>query len=214
MRRLIIRRRRYHPGDRKEKPHRVNDMIRAKEVRIIDENKQQLGVLPIADALAMANERNLDLVEIAPQAAPPVCRIMDYGKYLYELHKKAHEAKKHQKQVQIKEIKFRPKISIHDYSFKMRHVERFLKEGNKVKITVMLRGREKAKPELAHGILDRVFEDIKELGQQDSEIRTQPWAVSVLLSAIKSGGKDAKTKDTQGSQKEIQGDSKEEDRPS
>ena len=156
----------------------------------------------------MAKDRNLDLVEIAPQANPPVCRIMDYGKFLYELHKKAHEAKKHQKQIQIKEIKFRPKISIHDYTFKMRHVERFLRDGNKVKITVMLRGREKAKPELAHQILDRVFEDIKELGQQDGNIRTQPWAVSALLTATKSGGKDAKTKDTQGSQEEIQSDRK------
>jgi translation initiation factor IF-3 len=158
----------------------------------------------------MAKDRNLDLVEVAPSANPPVCRIMDYGKFFYEWHKKAHEAKKHQKQVKIKEIKFRPKISIHDYTFKMRHVERFLKDGNKVKITVMLRGREKAKPELAHKILDRVFEDIKELGQQDGTIRTQPWAVSALLTATKSGGKDAKTKDTQGSQKEIQSNREEE----
>jgi len=158
----------------------------------------------------LAKDRNLDLVEVAPAANPPVCRIMDYGKFLYELHKKAHEAKKHQKQVQIKEIKFRPKISIHDYTFKMRHVERFLKDGNKVKITVMLRGREKAKPELAHKILDRVFEDIKELGQRDGTIRTQPWAVSALLTATKSGGKYAKTKDTQGSQKKIQSNREEE----
>jgi translation initiation factor IF-3 len=159
----------------------------------------------------MAKDRNLDLVEVAPKANPPVCRIMDYGKFLYELHKKEHEAKKHQKQVQIKEIKFRPKISIHDYTFKMRHVERFLRDGNKVKITVMLRGREKAKPELAHKILDRVFEDIKELGQRDGTIRTQPWAVSALLVATKSGGKDAKTKHTQGSQKKVQSNGKEED---
>jgi len=184
-------------------------MIRAKEVRIIDENKQQVGVLPIAEALSMAQERNLDLVEVAPKANPPVCRIMDYGKFLYELHKKAHEAKKHQKQIQTKEIKFRPKISIHDYNFKMRHVERFLKDGNKVKITVMLRGREKAKPELAHQFLDRVFEDIKEIGKQDGNIRTQPWAVSAVLSAVKSGGKDAKTKNTQGSEEKIQGNGKE-----
>jgi len=160
----------------------------------------------------MAKDRNLDLVEVAPAANPPVCRIMDYGKFLYELHKKAHEAKKHQKQIQVKEIKFRPKISIHDYTFKMRHVERFLKDGNKVKITVMLRGREKAKPELAHKILDRVFGDIKELGQRDGTIRTQPWAVSALLIATKSGGKDAKTKDTQGSQKEIQSNREKEGR--
>lgn len=202
----------YRPGGRKEKPHRINTMIRASEVRIIDENKQQVGVMPLSEALALAKEKDLDLVEVAPQAKPPVCRIMDYGKFLYELHKKAQEAKKHQKQIQIKEIKFRPKISIHDYNFKIRHVERFLREGNKVKITVMLRGREKAKPELAHLILDRVFEDVKDLGQQDGNIRTQPWAVSVLLTATKSGGKDAKTQDTQRSQKEIQGDRKKETR--
>ena len=166
--------------------------------------------MSLQKALEMAKDSGLDLVEVAPAANPPVCRIMDYGKFLYELHKKAHEAKKHQKQVQIKEIKFRPKISIHDYTFKMRHVERFLKDGNKVKITVMLRGREKAKPELAHKILDRVFEDIKELGQQDGSIRTQPWAVSALLTATKTGGKDAKAKDTQGSQKEVQSNKKQE----
>ena len=186
-------------------------MIRASELRIIDEDKNQLGVLPFQEALALAKERDLDLVEVAPNAKPPVCRIMDYGKFLYELHKKAHEAKKHQKQIQIKEIKFRPKISIHDYTFKIRHVERFLKEGNKVKITVMLRGREKAKPELAFAILDRVFEDMKELGQQDGSIRKQSWAVSALLSPVKTGGKDAKTKDTQRSPKAVQSDRKEKD---
>ncbi len=187
-------------------------MIQAKEVRIIDEDKKQIGVLPLKEALSIAIERDLDLVEIAPQAVPPVCRVMDYGKFLYELHKKAHEAKKHQKQIQVKEIKFRPKISIHDYNFKMRHVQRFLEDGNKVKITVMLRGREKAKPELAHQILDRVFEDIKEYGQQDGGIKSQPWAVSTLLSPTKSGGKDAKAKDTQRSQEKVQSDRKKEDR--
>lgn len=178
-------------------------MIRAREVRIIDEDKSQVGILPLDKALSLAEEKDLDLVEVAPQANPPVCRIMDYGKFLYELHKKAHEAKKHQKQIQIKEIKFRPKISIHDYTFKVRHVQRFLKDGNKVKITVMLRGREKAKPELAHGILDRVFGDVQELGFKDGNIRTQPWAVSALLSPVKSGEKDAKTKNTQGSKEKV-----------
>jgi len=184
-------------------------MIRAPEVRIIDEDKKQLGVMSIKDALALAKESDLDLVEVAPQAKPPVCRVMDYGKFLYELHKKAHEAKKHQKQIQVKEIKFRPKISIHDYTFKMRHVVRFLKEGNKVKITVMLRGREKAKPELAFGILDRVFADVEGLGQKDGDVRRQSWAVSALLSPVKSGGKDAKIKDTQGSPEKVQSDRKE-----
>ena len=187
-------------------------MIREKEVRIIDEDKNQLGVMPTYQALDLAKERGLDLVEVAPSAVPPVCRIMDYGKFLYEQHKKAHEAKKHQKQIQIKEIKFRPKISIHDYTFKMRHVQRFLEEGNKVKITVMLRGREKAKPELARKILYRVFEDIKDLGHQDGQVRSQSWAVSSLLSPNKPGGKDAKAKNTQGSSKEVQGNSEKKDR--
>ncbi len=187
-------------------------MIRAKEVRIIDENKEQLGVKPLNEALSLAEERGLDLVEIAPQAVPPVCRVMDYGKFLYELHKKAHEAKKHQKQIQVKEIKFRPKISIHDYTFKVKHVQRFLNDGNKVKITVMLRGREKAKPELADKIFERVFEDTKDLGFQDGSVRRQPWAVSTMLSPTKAGGKDAKAKDAQGSQKKVQDNRKKEDR--
>lgn len=187
-------------------------MIRAKEVRIIDEDKKQIGVLPLAKALSIAEEKGLDLVEIAPQAVPPVCRTMDYGKYLYELHKKAHEAKKHQKQIQIKEIKFRPKISIHDYSFKLRHVQKFLKEGNKVKITIMLRGREKARPDLAHQILDRVLGDTKDIAFQDGGVRSQSWAISTLLSPSKSGGKDAKTKNAQRSQEEVQSNREEEDR--
>ncbi|MBU1185504.1 MAG: translation initiation factor IF-3 [Acidobacteria bacterium] len=208
-----MRKRTYYPGRAdKRKPHRINEWIRVREVRIIDEEKQQLGIMPIADAINLAKERGLDLVEVAPQANPPVCRVMDYGKFLYEQHKKAHEAKKHQKQIQVKEIKFRPKISIHDYTFKLNHVLRFLKEGNKVKITVMLRGREKAKPELAHQILDRVFEDTKEFGQKDGDIRRQSWAVSALLSPTKTGGKDAKVKDAQRGQKEVQSNGEKEDR--
>jgi translation initiation factor IF-3 len=187
-------------------------MIRAKEIRVIDEDKKQIGIISANEALSMAKEKGLDLVEIAPNATPPVCRIMDYGKFLYELHKKAQEAKKHQKQVQIKEIKFRPKISIHDYTFKIRHVQRFLGDANKVKITVMLRGREKSRPELAQKILDRVLEDVKDTGQQDGNVRVQPWAVSALLVPIKSGGKDAKTKvkDTQRGEKKVQSNRKEE----
>lgn len=188
-------------------------MIRAPEVRIIDEDKSQVGILSIEEALGLAQDKGLDLVEVAPQANPPVCRVMDYGKFLYEQHKKAQEAKKHQKNIQVKEIKFRPKISIHDYTFKIKHVQRFLNDGNKVKITVMLRGREKAKPELARAILNRVFGDTQDLGQQDGTIRSQPWAVSAFLSPLKSGDKDAKTKDTQRSPKEVQGNRKKEDTP-
>jgi translation initiation factor IF-3 len=180
-------------------------MISAREVRVIDEEKNALGVLPTSQAIQMARERGLDLVEIAPTAQPPVCKITDYGKFLYEQHKKDHEAKKHQKQIQIKEIKFRPKISIHDYDFKMKHVKRFLGEGNKVKITVMLRGREKQKPELGYQVLDRVLADVKEMATQDGSARKQDWAVSALLVPTKLGGKDAKAKNPQGSAKEVQG---------
>jgi len=189
----------------KAKAHRINEMILAKEIRVIDEEKKQLGVLTPMQALAIAREKNMDLVEIAPQAAPPVCRIMDYGKFLYEIHKTEHESRKHQKQIQIKEIKFRPKISTHDYDFKMRHILRFLEEGNKVKVTVMLRGREKQKPELGIKVLDKVLEQVKGLGAQDGDIRKQDWSVSALLIPSKTGGKDAKAKNTQGSQKEVQG---------
>ena len=194
----------------KAKPHRINEMIEAKEIRVIDDEKKQLGVLTPMQALAIAREKNLDLVEIAPQAAPPVCRIIDYGKFLYEIRKQEHESRKHQKQIQIKEIKFRPKISTHDYDFKMRHILRFLEEGNKVKVTVMLRGREKQKPELGIKVLDKVLEQVKGLGAQDGDIRKQDWSVSALLIPSKTGGKDAKVKNTQGSPKEVQGNGEKE----
>jgi translation initiation factor IF-3 len=184
-------------------------MIQAREIRVLDEDKKPLGILPTHQAVQMARERGLDLVEIAPTAQPPVCRIMDYGKFLYEQHKKDHEAKKHQKQIQVKEIKFRPKISIHDYDFKMKHVKRFLGEGNKVKITVMLRGREKQKPELGLQVLDRVMADVKDLATQDGSARKQDWAVSALLVPVKTGGKDAKAKNPQGSEKAVQGHGRE-----
>ncbi|HDJ24328.1 MAG: translation initiation factor IF-3 [Candidatus Aminicenantes bacterium 4484_214] len=185
-------------------------MIRAREVRLVDEDKKQLGILSLAQALELAREKDLDLVEVAPQANPPVCRLMDYGKFLYELHKKAQEAKRHQKQVQVKEIKFRPKISIHDYTFKVKHIRRFLGDGHKVKITIMLRGREKYKPEMAYQVIDRVFNDIQDLGQKDGNYKVQPWAVSVLVSPRKTGGKDAKTKNAPRSEETVQGNDQQE----
>ena len=187
-------------------------MVRAGEIRVIDDEKKPLGVMTAADALVLARQRGLDLVEIAPTATPPVCRIMDYGKFLYELHKKEHEAKKHQKQVQIKEIKFRPKISVHDYTFKMNHVKRFLEEGNKVKITVMLRGREKSRPELGQQILDKVGADVVGLGKIDGDTRKQDWAVSGLLVPAKTGGvkPDAKVKNTPSGEKAVLSDSQKE----
>lgn len=174
---------------------------------MIDSEKKQLGVMPLSRALDIAREQGFDLVEIAPLADPPVCRIMDYGKFIYEEHKREQEAKKHQKQVQVKEVKFRPKISIHDYDFKMRHVRRFLGEGNKVKITIMLRGRERSKPELGQQILGRVLDDVREIAVQDGNMRRQDWMVSALVIPIKTaaGGKDAKAKNPQGRQKETEG---------
>jgi translation initiation factor IF-3 len=188
-------------------------MIRAVEIRVLDEEKQPLGVMSASEALSLARQKGLDLVEIAPAAAPPVCRIMDYGKFLYELHKKDHEARKHQKTIQIKEIKFRPKISVHDYAFKLKHVQRFLEEGNKVKITIMLRGREKSRPEMGLAVLDRVIGDVQGQGKPDGSVRKQDWAVSALLVPVKTGGKDAKAKNPQGSEKEVPGHGEKENRP-
>jgi translation initiation factor IF-3 len=175
---------------------------------VIDDDKKPLGVLSSSEALAVARQRGLDLVEIAPQAQPPVCRIMDYGKYLYELHKRDHEAKRHQKQAALKEIKFRPKISIHDYTFKMKHVQRFLEEGNKVKVTIMLRGREKSRPEMGVAVLNRVVADCAGLGKVDGDLRKMDWAVSSVLVPLKTGGKekDAKAKNPSGSQEKVLGD--------
>ncbi|MGA2586790.1 MAG: translation initiation factor IF-3 [Candidatus Aminicenantales bacterium] len=209
----MFRGRQPFPPGGKPKPHRINEMIRVPEIRVLDDEKKQLGVLPTMEALSLARQKGLDLVEIAPAATPPVCRIMDYGKFLYELHKKDHEAKKHQKTIQLKEIKFRPKISIHDYAFKLKHVQRFLEEGNKVKLTIMLRGREKSRPEMGLAILDRVITDVQGVGKPDGGVRRQDWAVSALLIPAKIGGKDAKVKNPQGSPKEVQNHGQEEGGP-
>lgn len=214
MRRLtIFHREPYRPAKAKERPHRINEMIQAREIRVIDEDKNQLGIMPTSQAMSIAREKGLDLVEIAPQAEPPVCRIMDYGKFLYEIHKKEHEAKKHQKQIQIKEIKFRPKISIHDYSFKLKHVRRFIEDGDKVKITVLLRGRERSHPEMAQQIMDKILSDVSDIARQDGEIKLQDWANTVLIVPIKTGGKDAKAKNQQSSQKEVQNNSQQKGAP-
>ena len=141
----------------------MNERIRAREIRLIDEKGEQVGIVRPEDALRMARELELDLVEIVAKANPPVCRIMNYGKYLYQKNKRAHEAKKHQKQIQVKEIKFRVKIDEHDYAFKKNHVERFLLEGNKVKTTIMFRGRERSHGELGVRILDRLSRELKDI---------------------------------------------------
>lgn len=143
---------------------RINERIRVPQVRLIDTTGEQIGIVPTREALRMAIEKGFDLVEISPTAKPPVCKIMDYGKYKYELNKKAKSAKKKQHIIQMKEMRLRPKIEEHDYQFKLKHIQEFLKEGNKVKVFVEFRGREMAHQELGHKIIQRLEEDLKDLG--------------------------------------------------
>jgi translation initiation factor IF-3 len=142
---------------------RVNERIRVPEVRLIDDEGNQVGLMKTPDALRFAQERDLDLVEVAPEARPPVCRVLDYSKYKYEQAQKLKQARKHQQQIVIREIKFRPKIAQHDYDTKKGHVERFLRHKDKVKITIMFRGREVTHPERGTMILDRLAEELAEL---------------------------------------------------
>ncbi len=142
---------------------RVNDRIRAKEVRLIGAKGEQVGIVPIADALKAATEASLDLVEVAPQANPPVCRVMDYSKYLYAKEKQERENRQHQRQTQLKELRFRPQIDDHDYQTKLKSLVKFLKKGNKVKVTLVFRGREMAHQEFGRRLLDRLQVDISEV---------------------------------------------------
>ena len=143
---------------------RINDRIRVPEVRLVGPNGEQVGIVALNDALRLAQEADLDLVEVAPTARPPVCKLMDYGKFKYESALKARESRKNQAQTVIKEIKLRPKIDPHDYGTKKGHVERFLKQGDKVKVTIMFRGREQSRPELGFRLLQRLAGDVEELG--------------------------------------------------
>ena len=143
-------------------PTRINERIRVPEVRLIGEDGEQIGVLKIDDALRYAQERDLDLVEVAPEAKPPVCRVLDYSKYKYEQALKQKQARKHQQQITIREIKFRPKIAQHDYDTKKGHVERFLRHRDKVKVTIIFRGREVTHPERGVALLDRLADELGE----------------------------------------------------
>ncbi|MEW6695964.1 MAG: translation initiation factor IF-3 [Bacillota bacterium] len=145
------------------KEQRINEEIRAREVRVVDSENNQLGIMSVKDALRIAEEKQLDLVEVAPQAKPPVCRIMDFGKFKYEQSKRDKEAKKKQRIIQVKEVKLRPRIEDHDYSVKAKNAERFLKDGDKVKVTIMFRGREIVHTDLGKKLLDRMAQDMKEL---------------------------------------------------
>src|SRR5215471_10776429 len=160
---------------------RINEEIRAREVHLIDKDGHNRGNVPIADALALAQESGFDLVEIAPNAEPPVCKLLDYGKWKYQEQKKAAEARKKQKVVEVKEIKFRPMIDDHDYDVKMRSMVRFFEEGDKVKVTLRFRGREMAHQELGTKLLERVKEDIAKFAKVESDARFEGRQMVMIL---------------------------------
>jgi translation initiation factor IF-3 len=184
-------------------------MIRAPKVRLIDENGEQLGIKNTDEAREYAWGKNLDLVEVAAQADPPVARVMDYGKYRYEQEQKAKLARKHQVSINVKEIKLRPKIGIHDYNTKKGHVERFLNQRAKVKVTIMFRGRETTHPERGRDLLLRLAEDVKEIGQVESPPLLDGRNMVMMLGPTKNAGvkrDDAEAKDTQRNEEAVQGD--------
>ncbi|HEV2820823.1 MAG TPA: translation initiation factor IF-3 [Solirubrobacteraceae bacterium] len=165
---------------------RVNERIRVPEVRLIDENGEQVGVMKIDDAQNYARERELDLVEVAAQARPPVCRVLDYSKYKYEQAQKQKQARKHQQSIVVREIKFRPKIAEHDYATKKGHVERFLRHKDKVKVTIMFRGREVTHPERGEAILNRLAEELSELATVDQRPTQDGRNMTMMLGPSKS----------------------------
>jgi len=191
-------------------PHsRINEDIRVSQVRLVDENGGQLGVKPIQEALDYAHGKDLDLVEVAAQADPPVARVMDYGKYRYEQEQKAKVARKHQVSINVKEIKLRPKIGVHDYETKKGHVVRFLNQRAKVKVTIMFRGRETSHPERGRDLLMRLAEDVQEIGVVESPPLLDGRNMVMLLGPTKNAGvakDDAQTEETQRSEEEVQAD--------
>ena len=160
---------------------RVNDRIRAREVRVIDEEGEQLGIMTPQQAIDLARQRGYDLVEVAPMATPPVCRIIDFGKYLYEQKKRAHEAKKKQAVIEVKEIKFRPMTDDHDYNFKMKHAREILADGNKVKATIRFRGREITHKELGFQLLDRLEKDLADKGVAEARPRHEGMQLIMIF---------------------------------
>ncbi|PJE29838.1 translation initiation factor IF-3 [Pseudooceanicola antarcticus] len=163
---------------------RVNDRIRCPEVRLIGAEGENVGVVPPARALAMAEEAGLDLVEISPNATPPVCKIMDFGKFKYEQQKRESEARKKQKIIEVKEVKFRPGTDIHDYEVKMRNVMKFLEKGDKVKVTLRFRGREMAHQNLGRELLERVAEDVKELGKVENMPKMEGRQMVMMIGPV------------------------------
>ncbi len=205
-------RRSFEPPVRPVPQTRINDAIRVPRVRLIDEGGAQIGIKPTPEALDYAYSKGLDLVEVAAQADPPVVRVMDYGKYRYEQEQKAKLARKHQSQIHVKEIKLRPKIQPHDYNTKKGHVERFLNQRAKVKVTIMFRGRETTHPERGRDLLMRLAEDVKEIGAIEQPPLLDGRNMVMVLGPTKNAGvaRDAKAEETQRSEEEVQGDGRRE----
>jgi translation initiation factor IF-3 len=168
-----------------DKRVRINEQIRISPIRLIDEEGEQVGIVALEDARQRAEEKALDLVEVAPDARPPVVRMMDYGKYKYEEARAARDARKKQHNIQVKEVKFRPGIEEHDYEFKMRHARRFLEEGNKVKLTMMFRGRQVTHPELGLEVLERVTQDLQDIAKVESRPSFEGRQMSMVISPSK-----------------------------
>jgi translation initiation factor IF-3 len=169
----------------------VNERIRAKEVRVIDEEGQQLGIMQPFEAIKLARGQGLDLVEVAPTANPPVCRVINYGKYLYQLSKRQHEARKHQKSIELKEVKFRTRTSEHDFEVKRNRILKFLRQGDKVKATIMFRGREMAHREIGMRMIQRLIEDVAEAGLVEARPKQEGPNLIAILGPKKTGGKGA-----------------------
>ena len=163
----------------------MNEAIRAKEIRVVDEEGGQVGIMSPEQALAIAVQRELDLVEVAPQATPPVCRIMNYGKFQYQVSKRAHEARKHQKMVVLKEIKFRPKTDEHDYQFKKKNIIRFLTEGNKAKATVVFRGREMTHQEIGRKLMERLVGELGEFADIERAAKMEGYTLVTIFTPKK-----------------------------
>jgi translation initiation factor IF-3 len=190
------------------RPERINEEIRAQRVRLVDEVGGQVGIVATREALEFAFKKGLDLVEVAAGADPPVARVMDYSKYRYEQEQRAKQARKHQLQIQIKEIKLRPKIGTHDYETKKGHVVRFLNQRAKVKVTIMFRGRETLHPERGRDLLVRLAEDVKELGQIEQQPTLDGRNMVMVLGPTKQAGvkTDAKDEDVTGGEEAVQGE--------
>jgi translation initiation factor IF-3 len=170
---------------------RINERIRAREIRVISEEGGQLGIMPPYEALRIARGQGLDLVEVAPNANPPVCRIINYGKYLYQLSKRQHEARKHQKSIELKEVKMRPRTSLHDFETKRNKVIGFLRDGAKVKVTIMFRGREMAHRDLGFKMMERLAEEVSEVGMVETRPKIEGPNLSTIIAARKPTGKSA-----------------------